>query len=159
MDDLILYVLVRTDMDSMRYGKGAAQVGHACNQFTDDWIIKPLLSSLSPDADAMIWRDQANGFGTTFTLAVPSLLAMLDTVDAAETLGFKAGSVVDPTYPFLVPNEMVNRLNTDILTAPTLSYGRDRSLCFAQETTTAYIFGKKAALSVLLARYDPLPNE
>jgi hypothetical protein len=159
MNDLILYVLVRTDMESMKYGKGAAQTGHACNKFTRYWIINPLMQGMQPCEDAWAWNEQADGFGTTFTLAVPSLRAMIDAVEAAEVLGFKAGPVTDPTYPFLVPNEMVGRLDQTKLTAPTLPGRNGKSLCFTEETTTAYVFGNKADLEVLLARFEPLPNE
>lgn len=159
MNDLILYALVRVDLASMQYGKGSAQVGHACNKLTRTWIIDPLMRGENPDADVWSWNEQAAGFGTTFTLAAPSLRMMIDTVEAARILGFKADVVVDPTYPFQVPNEMVGRLDTSKLTAPTISAGRDKSLCFTEETTTAYVFGSKAELEVLLARYQPLPNE
>jgi hypothetical protein len=107
----------------------------------------------------MAWRSQADGFGTTFTLAAPNLRVMIDTVEAAGMLGYKAGLVTDPTYPFLVPNEMVDRLDQSKLTAPTMPGRNGKSLCFTKETTTAYVFGPKADLEVLLAKYEPLPNE
>lgn len=158
MDDLILYVLVRTDMESMKYGKGAAQVGHACNQFTDDEIICPLLAGGQPNPDAMAWRAQAGAFGTTFTLAAPNLRAMQDTIEAAKVLGFKADPVIDPDYPYLVPNELMGRLDVSKFTKPPMM-SRGKTLCFTEETTCAYVFGHKPMLEVLLARYEPLPNE
>lgn len=159
MDNLILYVLVRVDMESQRYGKGAAQACHAANKFTYETIIKPFLCGDRADLQALAWQEQAAGFGTTFTLAAPSLRAMIDAVEAAGLLGYKAGLVTDPTYPFLVPNEMVDRLDQSKLTAPTLPGRNGKSLCFTSEITTAYVFGPKADLEVLLARFEPLPNE
>lgn len=157
--DWILYVLVRTDMESMKYGKGSAQTGHACNCFTDDHIIQPLLDGRTPEQDAMQWRAQAGRFGTTLTLDVPSLNTMKAVVDAAKTLGIKADPCVDPTYPYLVPNEIVSRLDPLQHTMAPRPAGRTHTVCFTEETTTAYVFGTKAAVDVILGRFNLLSND
>lgn len=159
MDDLTLYILVRTDLESLGLGKACAQSSHASNKFTDDWIIAPLLEGAETAADAMAWRAQAGTFGTVLTLDVPNLPVMTQVVDAANKLGFKAALVEDPTYPYLVPNEIVGRLNPAIHTAPPRPAGKAHTACFTAEYATAYVFGSKAMLDVILARFGLLRND
>jgi hypothetical protein len=157
--DWILYVLVRTDMASMKYGKGGAQIGHACNALTDDMIIAPLLRGDKPNKAVMEWRAQAGRFGTTLTLAVPGLDTMKAVVEAAQGLGYIADPVVDPTYPYLVPNELVPRLDASLHTMPPRPAGREQHVCFTEETTTAYVFGLKPELDVLIGRFPLVSND
>ncbi|WNL50631.1 peptidyl tRNA hydrolase [Ruegeria phage RpAliso] len=89
-----LYILMRTDMASMNAGKGMAQAAHAANQFLRDAADADDIS-----VDTLPWEEQARGFGTTITLAVPTERAMKEAVDAARAEGFIAGVVHDSTYP------------------------------------------------------------
>lgn len=87
--DPVLYILMRTDMDSMNPGKGMAQAAHAANQFAH------FASGLGFDA----WVDQGGTFGTTIVLAVASERDLKKRVKAATDHGFEAGIVHDSTYP------------------------------------------------------------
>lgn len=133
-----LYILVRTDMESMGRGKGTAQGAHAANQFTWDHVISPAINGKTIEPDVLAWCNEANGFGTTIALDAPNLQRMTDTVKLANSLGFAAALVSDPEYPLvdgkafhLIPNV----------------------------TTTAYIFGDKDALKIILGDYDLLAND
>jgi peptidyl-tRNA hydrolase len=133
-----LYLLIRTDMASMGRGKGTAQGAHAANQFTDDWIITPLLNQQTPRADVMRWRAEAKGFGTTISLAVPTLRAMQLAVQYSKSMDLLASLVADPEYPLsdgaafhLIPNVV----------------------------TTAYVFANKDFVKPILGHFDLLPND
>ena len=161
-DPLILYVLVRADLASMGKGKGMAQAAHAASLFADNEFIKPLLDGKKPSPDVMEWRqgeqEKALGFGTKLTIDMPSREVMEAVVEAAEMLGFPSGLVVDPTYPFIVPNELVARLDASKFTLPP-SMGATESACFVEEVTTGYVFGRKSKLAILLSKFKLVPND
>lgn len=133
-----LYLLVRTDMASMGRGKGTAQGAHAANQFTDDHIITPLLNSETPREDVMRWRAEAKGFGTTISLAVPTLKAMQLAVQYSKAMGLLASLVADPEYPLVDGNAF--HLVPNVI-------------------TTAYVFANKEFVKPILGVYDLLPND
>lgn len=87
-----LYILMRTDMDSLTPGKAMAQAAHAANQF------QTLVGNLG-SAAADMWSDQADGFGTTIILGVDSLREMDEVVESALEEEFHAGMVLDSSYP------------------------------------------------------------
>lgn len=90
MSEPRLYILMRTDMDSMTSGKGMAQASHASNAFLDS----------VPDDITDTWRSETSqGFGTAIVLAVPSEKNMNEVVLDALENGFCAGIVHDPSYP------------------------------------------------------------
>jgi hypothetical protein len=157
--NLYLYLLVRTDMPSMKFGKGVAQGAHAANQFTDENIIEPLLAGKPVSADVAEWRTHAKGFGTTITLDVASLRDMEAVVGAANELGFEANLTVDPTYPYVVEREVFNLISPDAHTQEPVFLPTGQVVCFRNEVTTAYVFGDKTKLEVLLKRFRLLNND
>lgn len=157
--DLYLYLLVRTDMPSMKFGKGVAQGAHAANQFTDEHIIRPLLTGDTPNAEVMDWRTHANGFGTTITLDVSSLKDLSGVIDAANNLGFLANTTVDPSYPYLVDQEVFPLIHSTVHSETPISLPNGQVLCFREEITTGYVFGEKPKLEVLLKRFKLLDND
>ena len=114
----VLYILVRTDLDSLNPGKLGAQTSHASNAFLHQW--KRLCENMD-DAGANYtgfepivnthelindWQNQTNqGFGTVLTLAA-TMSQMQFTVGAAERGGLLSGMVMDDTYPILVAREL-----------------------------------------------------
>lgn len=103
MTDTRLYILMRTDLESMNAGKAMAQAAHAANAFTADMdkMIRGEGPSISPNAGAYLnWKGQTSqNFGTTITLAVPSEEVMYDMVAISQALGYPADVIHDPTYP------------------------------------------------------------
>lgn len=86
----ILYILMRTDLDSMNPGKAMAQAIHASNQF---------VATLPKDAHDIYneWL-QCNGFGTVLVLGVTEV-QMRTSVAVANALDLVSDVVHDPTYP------------------------------------------------------------
>lgn len=87
----VLYILMRTDMDSMNPGKGMAQAAHAANAFVAD---------MQSQKTRMFeeWQAQTSqGFGTTIVLSVDQ--QMYSIVDCAQLFNLVAGIVHDPSYP------------------------------------------------------------
>lgn len=100
----ILYILVRTDMDSMRNcpGKGMAQASHATSKFHN------AMEAASAYGDTVVnakwltafyeWKEQASGFGTVLTLSCTEA-QMFQAINNAQRVGVPCGIVNDPTYP------------------------------------------------------------
>lgn len=160
--DLYAYCLVRTDLPSLGSGKAIAHAMHAGNQMTWREVVMPMSKGEEPNADVMEWHRSAGGFGTTIALGDKNQLdfkTINAVVDAALKLGFVAGKVVDPTYPYLVDKEVVPFMDQSVHTMPPVSGPPGTMVCFRQEMTTAYVFGDKAELGILLGRFGLYPND
>jgi len=99
-NQLILYILMRNDMDSLNPGKGMAQSSHATNCFSKK--IESLRgfneSSLS-DIQFKSWSETTDsGFGTVIVLEVNET-ELKSAIDNANQLNVIADYVLDPTYP------------------------------------------------------------
>jgi len=130
----MLYILMRTDLDSMNPGKSVAQGAHAANQFmmrferTDDDHV------VSHHDLYETWISSAEGFGTTITLDVDE--AQLGGVFAmAHNAGFPTGITHDPSYP-LLDGSVLHLIPLD---------------------TCGYVFGAKEDLWPLLQQFDLMP--
>lgn len=134
----ILYILMRSDMDSLNPGKACAQAAHAANQFVFNLTERP---GINTPADQVIkldllerWREATGqGFGTTITLDVTGEI-LPKVVLFARTAGFEAAVTHDPSYP-LLDGETLHLLPLD---------------------TCGYIFGDKVALEPLLRQFNLL---
>ncbi len=102
----VLYVIPRTDLDSLNPGKMAAQACHA-QRHADTVLGAAAGSDMVRDggteenrtAYAEWCAETAQGFGTTIVLAGGSGDALHALVKEARGLGLAAGVVHDPTYP------------------------------------------------------------
>lgn len=95
----VLYILMRTDMDSMNAGKGMAQASHASNAFVQHYM-NAVGHKHKPAAINWQHDETTQGFGTVLVLGVNK--AQMDTaVDIMDNLGYVAGCVFDPTYPLV----------------------------------------------------------
>lgn len=154
-----LYILTITKgMSSMGRGKAVAHGAHAANLFTYHHYVQGLHAGRMIEQDIMDWHDSAGGFGTTIALDVGDKNSMINTVVAAGQMGFKAGVVTDPTYPYEVDSEVFPLMDPSIHTAPAIPCG-DKTICFRSEQTAAYIFGDKDQLSVMLSKFKLLSND
>jgi peptidyl-tRNA hydrolase len=157
---LILYTLVRTDMPSMGYGKGAAQAQHAATTFSEFEIVRVLERGEEVAADVMEWRKSTKqGFGTKLTLACPDAATLDKVVAAARKLGFPARVITDPTYPYLVPAELASLIHPDTHVLDPHPGPPGQMVCYREEQTCAYVFGEKDEVGLLLGRFNLLPNE
>lgn len=127
---LVVYLLVRTDMDSMNPGKGHAQSHHAGTQMAmkdrQVWTVKQqnMLKAWAGD----------RGFGTVLSMGCTNR-QMNDALAIATRLGFPCAVVNDPSYP-LLDGSVVHLFPLD---------------------TCAYIFGPKIAIERAVARLDLHP--
>lgn len=146
----VLYILMRTDLESMNPGKAVAQGAHAANQFVhmvENY--RDVISSTVTDgrpADSNIstylqikmydyWSTRtSDGFGTTICLSVDDdVLHQL--VPATRSMGMIAGITHDPSYPI-----------------------RDGGVThFIPLDSCGYIFGEKEDLSILLRQFNLMP--
>lgn len=93
----ILYILMRTDLDSLNPGKAMAQACHAANCAVSH-ASGHILSE---------WQDQTpQDFGTTIVLdggTIENIRALIDEIDAKGSLDVSTqtytGVIHDPTYP------------------------------------------------------------
>ncbi len=161
----ILYVGVRTDLSSMGRGKALAQACHVGSLVAEHHMLRVVENGQKIDPLVQSWRDSENtpdsplGFGITLTIDLPDLATMTALVETAKMLDFKADVMVDPSYPFIVPNELVGRLDKTLFTLPPSSVGQKETVCFIRETTMCYILGRKSDLAILLGRYKLVPND
>jgi peptidyl-tRNA hydrolase len=96
-NDFVLYILMRTDLDSMNPGKAIAQGTHAANAFIEEHLRDS--GKLEIEASIRDWRKQTTqGFGTVITLGVCEA-QMTKAVLFAKEQGIRAGIVHDPSYP------------------------------------------------------------
>ncbi|QIG70671.1 putative aminoacyl-tRNA hydrolase protein [Rhizobium phage RHph_I1_18] len=101
----VLYVVARTDLNSMNPGKLAAQVAHAASQAARTRFAADPQSDFAKWYDK--WEQEAKGFGTTIVLDggnAKEFKARYEAVTASDALNsgvlaFEAGIVLDPTYP------------------------------------------------------------
>lgn len=165
MNTVVLYCGVRMDLSSMGRGKALAQACHVGSLFSEHHIVRPLDNRTKIDPLVQEWRDSENtpdaplGFGVTLTIDLPDLVTMTALVETASMLDFKAGLLVDPSYPFIIANELVSRLDSSKFTLPPQRVSATETVCFVEETTMCYILGRKADLAILLGRYKLVPND
>jgi predicted transcriptional regulator len=93
-DYQVLYILCRTDMESLRNpGLLAAQACHAANAAVHECGTHEHRAAMS------FWQlETSQGFGTTITLDV-DYQTMKDVVATCQLYGAHAGIILDPTYP------------------------------------------------------------
>lgn len=92
-----LYILMRSDMDSLNSGKAMAQSAHAANAF-----VKSFEGTVRAEIEEGYeeWREQTHqGFGTTIVLDCFNWEEMNAAVSKARVLGYATEIIVDPTYP------------------------------------------------------------
>lgn len=142
MKDNRLYILMRTDLQSMTPGRAMAQASHASNAFIHKHGGRP---------DVKEWQRQTKqGFGTVIVLAA-SKRQIENIFDKLEDCKIKEW-VVDPDYVIKVSLEIADLMHQNY-DGKFCSFQFDYS--FADDKTTfitrsertcAYIFGTKESL-------------
>jgi len=133
-----LYILMRSDLDSLNAGKMVAQGAHAANQFTHDMDARiKKMDNNEPTSEFFLynaWKTSTpHGFGVTICLDVSGEQLPL-VVSAAKRASFVAGVTHDPSYP-LLDGKVLHLLPLD---------------------TCGYVFGDKSDLRILLGQFDLL---
>jgi peptidyl-tRNA hydrolase len=100
MHDPVLYILMRTDLDSLNPGKAMAQACHAANQMV--WTIENEGNSVSKES-LKRWQSQAGTFGTTIVLDAGSENSIRNKVDFIQRNVSIDNAIseitIDPEYP------------------------------------------------------------
>lgn len=126
-----LYILMRSDLPSLNAGKAMAQACHGSNQFIHEF------GSLR---HVQLWQKEGEGFGTTIVLAV-NQSKLIEVIANAHSYGVPAGTVIDTTYPFIVPNpEIAELISSDELTGRSIYKDNGQVVMFRKECTCAYLF-------------------
>lgn len=145
-----LYILMRTDLESMNPGKAVAQGAHAANQFVhevekcrddiDGASIQGTPKDVFPEEFENIemydyWATRTgDGFGTTICLGVNED-QLKRIVAAGQTAGMISNVTHDPSYP-LRDGDVTHFLPLD---------------------TCGFIFGDKDELKILLGQFNLMP--
>ncbi len=95
----VLYILMRTDMESMNAGKGMAQAAHAANLFAHHWGGDD--NTVTAGVGYMDWLREGGGFGTTIVLSVFGESELRYYLANAQQLGHPVGIILDKTYPIV----------------------------------------------------------
>lgn len=126
----VLYVAVREDLMSMTPGKAMAHSGHAASRH----------AHLYSDTDLYKeWAKQGQGFGTQINLSIP----FEDWGTArhmAELYSIPSSVVIDPTYPFIVPTELLPMIDVKQLTSEPVLINDKKYMCTRRETTAFFVF-------------------
>ena len=157
---LYAYLVMRTDLTSMGLGKSRAQAMHAGNQMTFKLLYEPLRDGKDIHPDVLEWHAQGDGFGTAIAVGDENEVTrkvLEDVVNTAKKLEMMADTVIDTSYPYVVDDEIFNRLNPDMHTQAPYRVGKQWR-CFCNEPTGAWLLGEKKDLEVLLARFSLTPN-
>ena len=130
LEDVYLYILVRTDLSSMNAGKACAQATHAANQCVydihksqDAWLNVQLLA----------WQED-RGFGTCIVLGA-TIDEIYKTTGMLMAAGHHNAIVHDPSYP-LRDGDFTHLIPLD---------------------TCAYAFGRKSILEPFLCHLSLMP--
>jgi peptidyl-tRNA hydrolase len=144
-NDYVLYVIVRTNLDSMNPGKAQAHSGHAACAF--------MYRQYNPHAKEIIqgfseWvKSTPQGFGTQFNLKANDWFMDIINLELfANEHGYPFDRIIDPTYPFEVSEEVLHLLSPEFK-ENAVKKG-NKYLCFREEETAAYIFGRKSDLKL-----------
>ena len=184
-DPLYLYLLVRTDLDSMGAGKGIAHGGHGVSKFCTDIMH---LKTQTSDADASMgeqfdnwagsfirkyWEwEGGRGFGVKISKAV-NYHQLITAIAVAESIpDLMAGLITDPTYPYIVNREYArlidHRMQVSDKTlaeedinpdnAPTPLGDSGDMLCLREETSAGYVFGPKSVADMVVRQFPLFPE-
>ena len=117
LDYPVLYVFVRTDLQSMNPGKAQAHSGHAANAFINENVIEKMQGGDKIDKNIWNWMQSTeHGFGTQINLKA-SWPEVFKAVELALDQRFHAGIISDPTYPYIVDDEIFGLINKDLHSA------------------------------------------
>ena len=120
--ETVAYILARTDLPSMNYGKTMAQIHHAGVQMLSKHPNSTWVKSYISEGSA----GGADGFSTTIVLG--ATLSEIETAIARlKSVSCLYGIIVDPTYPFVVESEISSymRDNPKVSFVKSLEDGRD----------------------------------
>lgn len=152
----VLYVFVNTDLASMNPGKAQAHSGHAANAFIHQHVVKPLRAGNEVMPSVNEWMAATPfGFGTQINLK-GNWDDVINTVAAWAEVG-RAELVIDPTYPYIVDEEILKLIDPRNHSMDPIPLENGKVLCHRNEVTAAYLFGYKEELEPFVGKYPLHP--
>lgn len=157
-----LYILTRNDLPSCNPGKMMAQVCHAQSIISECY--KEAIAFDGSEHNLVNhynqWKEEYN-YGTTIVLEtnLDNIQNIQKYFDVNQTNSFYSkdkcflGIVEDPTYPFIVDNEIATLINPNVQTDSPIKLQDNKTLCFRKEITCMFIFGLKSELSLILKQF------
>jgi len=113
----------------MKPGKAMAQASHASNQF---------IYEHGKMADVKAWQGNRE-FGTVIVLTTTGD-RVFNIVKNANIHGRMSGHVYDPTYPYIVTQEINHLISEKNHSATPIHKDNGEVVCFRKELTCGYIF-------------------
>lgn len=138
-NDWCLYVIVRTNLESMNPGKAQAHSGHAANAFVFNHLLEGEDETVREAINE--WMGD-RGFGTQFNLKAADWDDVYVLEEWADSNDYPNAMIVDPTYPFEVTEEIFNLLDRDQVEVHAKRNGK--YICYREEYTAYYIFGRRS---------------
>lgn len=136
----ILYILMRNDLPSMNAGKAMAQASHASN-----WFVKMYKGR----KDVEEWENATPcGFGTVLVLSA-NITDIVTAISGASLAKLPAQTVVDPSYPYRVNQEVASLIPIERDTIPRV-VNSDTVNLWRREVTCAFVFGTKEACAPVI---------
>lgn len=159
MDNVpILYVFVRTDMNSMTPGKAQAHSGHAANAFVFKHYIVPSRGNRKVDDRVLAWMAATPfGFGTQINLKGEWEDVVRTVAQIEEDKKGYCEIITDPTYPYIVDSEILGLIDPKLHSVAPKDIGNGRWACHRSENTAVYVFGYKEDLEPYLGHYPLHP--
>lgn len=147
----VLYLFPRTEMSSMNPGKAMAHTAHGANAFVhamkqtlpnDDAVTEHVDHDLQTAFTA--WETATpQGFGTTIVLQAAWKEVLIVVNMLASENGVHAGVSTDPTYPYVVSNEIAELIPVSVDTMPRHPGAPGQTVMYRNEDTCAWVFGMK----------------
>ncbi len=138
MKDLVVYLLVRTDLPSLNSGKGFAQTHHAGVQMAVKFADHPLFKEYLEFGN----QQGADNFNTTISLGA-TFKDIENTMEKVTKMNGVCGILIDPSYPFLVDSELDPFLGDVAKLARVKTIDSRNVLYTRPELTCAYALGDR----------------
>lgn len=136
----VLYLFPNSGLSSMSSGKAMAHTAHAANAFVHTM---KRMSSIDREIFNKWEASTPQGFGTTIVLQAP-WSKVLDVVDVIGKSPYaNTGISTDPTYPYMVDDELADFIPETIDTAPRHPGAQGKTVLYRSEDTCAWVFGMK----------------
>jgi peptidyl-tRNA hydrolase len=139
--DMVVYVLLRTDLPSMNPGKAAAQTHHAGVQMMGKHVKRQLVKDYVGDGI----EHGADWFNTTVVLGatLDDIVQRKQAADLAGEHTVVVGTVTDPSYPFVVETMEIASLIPESTAKLVKQMPDGRVLMTREELTCAWFCGNR----------------